>query len=316
MQNVWIAFMNVKFLLFSLGLFLFGCEKFQTYQEKLKQMPSLSISVVDGAGRQLTFSAPPKRLAVLSPDVAEIISYYGKSSDVVVASSLCEPFFSNEVPILSVFPTLQIEDIHAFHPDLILAGGFYFDTTLIHAIQELQLPLFYFHPLSMDDLLQQLYMLGVLFEKKELAKRLRDSLQSEIQRIQKATERAARYKCLFYIDVAKGTVIGGRHLVNSLLTVCHVENLANSPYAYATIQPEDLVQSGVEILFIPDGSLEEFNNLLFAYPQLADLPAVRQNQVIQYHPESVFIYSPRVMDALAYLLSVIHPHIYGELFSH
>lgn len=303
---------------FFFSLFLFSCQELQspkTYERQLEQMPSLSISVVDGAGRKLTFSSPPKRLAVLSPDVAEVISYYGKANNVVVTTSLCQSYFPN-TPTLYVFPSLEIQDISEFRPDLVLAGGFYFDTTIISAIRDLNYPIYYFNPTSINDLLHQLYMIGLLLDMPEQAKKLMDSLAKEIKRIQNATDSTARYKVLFYIDVQKGTVIGGRHLVSSFLEICHVENLANSPYAYATIQPQDLLQSGVEIIFIPDGSMEEFNNLLLTYPQLAELPAIKQNQVIQYDPETVFIYSQRITESIAYLLSAIHPHVYGKLYAH
>ncbi len=154
-----------------------------------------SVTVVDDAGRSVTVSGVPTRIVVLGPSVMDILFRLGLRSDVVgvdggpaSAGGVLDDYTPGQVanwslgnlPVITWNPTLDVEEVLALNPDLVVAGSG-FSLSQLETLQATDgIPCLYLNPPTLSGIEYDVSILGAVTRTNASAQALNEQMEASM----------------------------------------------------------------------------------------------------------------------------------------
>lgn len=148
---------------------------FSPHSNSSSSTGSGAITVVDDAGRSVTVKGTPTRIIVLGPSVMDILFRLGLRADVVgvdggppSAGGVLDDYTPGQVanwslgslPVITWNPTLDVEEVLALDPDLVLAGSG-FSLSALESLQSTYgIPCLYLNPPTLSGIEYDVTLVG------------------------------------------------------------------------------------------------------------------------------------------------------------
>jgi iron complex transport system substrate-binding protein len=274
------------------------------------------VTVVDDAGRKLTFDRAPERIISLSPGHTETVYALGLG-DKLVAADLYSTYPAEAKPKakLNNYPNPNVEELVALKPDLILSlieGDEFLKTMDARHIPTLRL-----FPSTVDGTYRDLELIGQVTGTADKAAAIVAAMQEKQASIVAKTKDAPRPRVLYELDATDPTkpwVAGTGGFYGALVPMAGGKNVFDDIKLDASqVSTEQIIARDPEIVILSDAT-SPFNAqtpaMVLARPGWSKITAVRTKKVIPVDPDAMTRPGPRLIDGLEQLAKVIHPELF------
>jgi iron complex transport system substrate-binding protein len=279
--------------------------------------PPAPLTITDQLGRTVTLkTATPRRIVSLAPSHTETIYALGIADRLAAVTDYCNyPPEAKEKPSIGGFSTPNIEEIVAMEPDLILATGIHEDKVILQ-LESKGLTVVAVNPMTIDDVIESITLVGKVTGAAEQAADLLDDMQ---KRIKAVTDKTAglnddeKPRVLFVVWHDPLMAAGSATLHDELIRMAGGINIAGDLEDYADISLEAVLTANPQVIIAGIG-MGSGEDLPFQYlntePRLEDTDARRDNSIYPINQDLVGRPGPRVVKALEQFAEFIHPELF------
>lgn len=285
---------------FLLLAFLAGCGKKNS--ETVTNLPekpgSTKITVTDDLGRKLEIPAEPKRIMALSAAMTEMLYAVVPDSLIVGRTQVCNyPEAALKKPVVNSFP-LDLEGLLALKPDLIFTEDGITSMETVAKIEELGIPVYFQKYDKVEDVFRGLTDIGKIMQHEARAKKLTDSLQTELNAIGNAVKTQELKRALVIINNDPIYVYGRNSLMTDKIKWAGGENALQETFRQQSPQltREYVLQLNPDFIF---GISQQQNQAFFRlYPELQKVIAYKNNRIFALTDDLASRPSPRIVESI------------------
>jgi iron complex transport system substrate-binding protein len=271
---------------------------------------SATRTFVDEAGREVTFSFPPKRIVSLAPNITEILFSLGLDEEIVGVSIHCNfPEKAKTRVRVGSYISLDFERITSLKPDLIIATGAGNTREMVDRLEKLGFTTYVIFPKNFRDILQSIAHIGQAVNREKEARGIIEGMRKRSQRVIELTKDLPRPKVFIQIGDAPIVTVGKGSFANDLIRLAGGENIAGKEKeVYPRFGMEEMLKRSPEVIVIssmnPKG---DYQKTLQEWAHWKTLPAVKNGRIHLIDSDLLDRPSPRIIDGLEELARVLHP---------
>jgi iron complex transport system substrate-binding protein len=264
----------------------------------------------DEVGREVTFAFPPKRIVSLAPNVAEILFGLGLDKEIVGVSIHSNfPEKAKSKVRVGSYIHLDFEKIASLHPDLIVATGAGNTRGMVDRLGKLGFQTYVIYPKNFRDILQSIAHIGQVVDRKEEARSIIDGMRKRCERVMELTKGLPRPKVFIQIGDVPIVTVGKGSFADDLIRLAGGENIAGKKNeVYPRLGREEILKRSPEVIVIssmnPTG---DYQKILQEWTRWKTIPAVKNGRIHLIDSDLLDRPSPRIIDGLEELASVLHP---------
>jgi iron complex transport system substrate-binding protein len=275
------------------------------------------VTVTDDAGTELTLDAAPERIVSLAPSSTEIVCALEACDRLVGVTDFDDyPAEVADIDDVVINAQVDVERVVAAEPDLVIAAGNEITPSAVIAqLVELDLPVLVLYPESLDEVYDDIRLVGTLLDAQDGADELIAGMEDRVDAVVEAVADADRPRTLYEVFYAEGSTYtaGEGSFLASLIDLAGGEPVTGD--AQGLIGSEDLVASDPQLILLGTASYdptladaEAAQTAVAGRPGWADLSAVADGRVVPYTDDIVTTRpGPRIVDGLEALARAIHP---------
>lgn len=272
------------------------------------------LTVTDGLGRQVTLPAPPRRIVSLAPKNTELVFALGAGDRLVGVTTYCNyPPEAAELPKVGGFTSssISLEQVLGLRPDLVLCAGELHRPTM-EQLEPLHVPVLALGAESLRELYAELELLGAVLGRGSEAKRLIESMQQRVERVQdrlRDLPPEQRLKVFYQVWEDPLTAAGPASYLGELIALAGGENIVSAADApYLRISEEELLVRNPDVIIAPSmGTFRSDREQLLRRPAWQNLRAVQTGRVYVLDGDLVSRCGPRLIDALETVARQLSP---------
>ncbi len=271
-----------------------------------------SRELVDQVGRKVEFAEPVTRVVSLAPSLTETSYEVGGGDFLVGATRFATfPAAAARLPRVGSYVNLDIEKIVKLKPQLCLATKDGNPKAAVERLESLGIPVYVFDPKSLEDVVDTVVRLGEIYGMEGQAAALVSGYQRRLDKVALQLEGVKdRPRVFFQIDAQPIFSAGADTFLHQLLVRSGAVNLAADRSGYPRYSWEELLVMKPDVVLLASMgggySEQELRARWEAWPQV---PAVKQNRLHIVDADLFDRPSPRLIDALEYLVVLLHPEL-------
>jgi len=281
--------------------------------------PSPPGNVVDDLGRTINIDEIPQRIISLAPSNTEILFALGLSESVVGVTEYCNyPEAAIAKPKVGGFTTVDIEKVVSLEPDLVLATHVH-SKTAIPALEKLGLTVLALAQASLDEVMNNITLVGKITGQDKQASQLVDSLRTRIESIANKTRSLApnqRPRVLYLTWHDPLITAGTETLIDDIISKAGGQNIAYDLSGNKAIALETVIHRDPQVIIASIG-MGTGEDLPWQYvknePRLKNTGALLNNRVYKIDGDLAHRAGPRIVDALEQMAQFIHPELFEEI---
>jgi len=299
---------NLIFILLTLaGLLWAGCAS-----------PPPPGNVVDDLGRTINIEQIPQRIVSLAPSNTEILFALGLDEEVVGVTEFCSyPEEAEAKPKVGGFSNVDIERVVSLQPDLVLATHIH-GNVAIPALEKLGLTVLALAPESVDEVLDNLMLVGKITGQDKEAPKLVDSLRERVEAVTSKTQDLTpdQIPRVLYLSWHDPMWTAGKNtFADDIISKVGGQNIAYDLSGHKVIDLETVIYRDPQVIIASVG-MGSGEDLTWQYvndePRLKSTEALMNNRVYKIENDLTGRGGPRLVEALEKMAQFIHPEFFGE----
>ncbi|MCS7250174.1 MAG: helical backbone metal receptor [candidate division WOR-3 bacterium] len=252
-------------------------------------------------------ASPPKdnqiRVVSLSPAVTEIIFALNCEKYLVGNTIYCDfPEKAKEIYKVGDMINPSIERIAKLKPTIVFLT-YPLQKNIDEKLKTLNIRTFNSSPKSLNEMFEEIIKIGEIFNKKERAEKLVESLKKELDEIRKLKK---RLKVYIEINTNPPITIGKNSFLNDLLENIGVENIfADKVTDYPIVKQEEIILKNPDYIIIlhPKSKAKEIASRL----GFEKVKAVRFGKIVDnLNPDYFLRNSPRIIEGAKILVNLLN----------
>ncbi|PWW03261.1 iron complex transport system substrate-binding protein [Paenibacillus cellulosilyticus] len=269
------------------------------------------LTVKDATGKEITFEKAPQKIVSTSPAETEMLFALGLNDQIVGVSDYDNyPEEAKSKTKVGGVVEPNTEAIVAAGSDLVVSGISISEEALNH-LNSLGLTVFASDPKSVDDVLNEILLLGQITDKQPEATALVDQMKADIQKVKDAAATVTDKKKM-YIEFSPGWTVGSGEFMDELITLAGGINIASDVAGWYQINEEKIVADNPDvILYTLDGmdsdSGKTIDQLIYSRAGWDQIQAVKDKQVIGVDGNLLSRPGPRITQGLLAISNALYP---------
>ncbi|MFV9629644.1 MAG: ABC transporter substrate-binding protein [Methanosarcinales archaeon] len=272
------------------------------------------ITVSDNFGSEVIIKESPQRIVSLSPCNTEILFAVG-AGDQVVGGTTYDTYPPEAVNLSKIggFSTVDIEAVVNLTPDLVLAEYGNGEET-VNALMNLNLTVVSLNPKTLDDILDNILLVGKITGNDESSLLLTTDMKQKIENIGAQTKDipdSNKPTVLYIVWHDPMYAAGTGSYPNDLLTIAGGMNIVDEE-GWPIIDLEQIIDRNPEII-ICSGMGSGSYTIMEAITEnevLSTVDAIKNNKVYPISdPDVMELAGPRIVEGLTELYGYIEPEI-------
>lgn len=265
-----------------------------------------ALEVVDDSGKQITLAAPAQRIISLAPHVTEQLFAIGAGDKIVGAVDYSDyPEAAKAIPRVGGYSRLDLEQILALKPDLIVGWLSGNNTQQLERLETLGFTVYRSEPRHLDDIAEGMARLGVLTGTRPQADKQAVLFRSKVATLRTAAEGRIPRSVFYQIWNRPLMTVNGEHLINEVITLCGGRNIfAGLPVLTPTVSEEAVIAADPEII-IASGMGQERPEWLDDWRQWPQLQAVKSERLYVINPSIIQRATPRLLEGAEVMCGLI-----------
>ncbi|MDA0683603.1 MAG: helical backbone metal receptor [Bacteroidetes bacterium] len=298
------------FLLFGL---LTGCQSGSEPGSEDLNGHSLTdrVIVIDGLGRELSFTSPPSRIVSIAPSATEILVAAGGLDRLVGVTNVDDyPPEIAGLPVFSALP-LDIESVAAMDPDLVMASDQVNDPNHVELFTALGIPIFYQEAGSWAGIRSALLDVSMILGTEDVARKTVDSLDARISALKQMTSSAEPVTGIFLVSDVTSYSFGQGSYALDLMEWAGITPLTREFDTPAPVLSDEWVlMANPDVIIGTFGDGFTIEDLLEHHPAWSSLDAVRLGRVYAVDGDSILRPGPRNVLAVEQMARLVFPEYF------
>lgn len=282
--------------------------------------PVFPMNVTDDIGRQVTIEKLPERIVSLGPSITEILFALGLGGRIVGVTDYCDyPEEAKAKPRIGGFSIPDLEKLVAAKPDLVLAADIN-KKVGVPAMEKVGLTVVTLAPKTLDDLLNNIILVGQITGKNREASQLVARLKERIGAVTMKTEALGEKQRprVFYVVWHDPIWSTGREtFVNDLIVKAGGINVfADEFEQFRVVSLEAVIAKNPQVIIISGmGTIGDLiYNSIKGEARLNTVEAIVKNRVYKISDSDLIERpGPRIVDGLEEVAKLIHPEMFGPV---
>ncbi|TVY07722.1 cobalamin-binding protein [Paenibacillus cremeus] len=273
------------------------------------------LKIKDATGKEFTFAKAPERIASVSPAETETLYALGLGDKVVGVSDFCDyPAEVKSKPKLGSIVKPNEEALIAANADLIMTGVS-MPTPTVEKLRELKVNLFKVEPKTIDDIINNIKLMGQIFDRQEQAEKLAASMEADRKKVADAVKDVKpEQKKKVFIEISPGWTVGKGEFIDELITAAGGVNVASSEKGYVQLSEEKVIAANPQVILYPknlvdDSSKKNMDQLIRARSGWNQIDAVKNNKLVGVDDNMMSRPGPRITAALVEFAKGIYPDL-------
>jgi iron complex transport system substrate-binding protein len=270
------------------------------------------ILLVDDYGRTIKLDKTPERIVSAAPTPTEILFAVG-AGDLVVGVDDYSDYPAEVANITKVGSyTLSTEVIISLQPDLVVSSDLV-PISQLELLEDNGIPFVVLATRTLDDVLKDVRLVGILTGHVEEANDLADSLEARIDAVTEKTMAIDVVKPRVYVEYYPYWTYGPGSFGNDLIALAGGMNIAeNATSEYPMLSSEFIIAEDPEIIVYTVGYMTTTTA-----EEISDragwdgITAVVNDDIYSMDDNLVSRYGPRIVDGLEELASLLHPELFA-----
>jgi len=274
-------------------------------------LPAAALTVTDDTGVVVSFNSTPSRIISLSPANTEILAALGLEDHITGVTDACDypPEIMNK-PKIGGFSSISLEKVAAAKPDLVVAAHLTPSGT-VSRLRDLGIPIVVLAPGNIDDIINDIRIVGEISGTKERAESLGGNLTRRLSAVAPVPGSASRPVVAHVVWYDPLYISGNGTLQNDVIVRAGGINAFAGRNGWVTVSLEEFRAINPDIILVnggngmgkkgPDAILETFQN----DPRYAALTAVHEGHIYAVDADIISRPGPRIVDAVEEIASLI-----------
>ena len=235
--------------------------------------------------------AAPQRIVSLTPHITEMLYAIGAGSQVVATDQASDyPDIVKTLPKVANYQSLNSESLLMVKPDLVIVWGST-QTMMQQQVKALGIPLLLLKSQQLDDLPQELRLLGEKTGHTEQANLLAAQIADKFAFYRQRSQQHPRIKAFYQLWYPPLTTVANGSYIQEIMSMCGAENpFADSKAPYPQLSEEAVLAADPQVIFATQHGSDLQHWL--KCPQLA---AVKQKHLYLLKADWLHRLSPRVL---------------------
>jgi len=269
-----------------------------------------SLKLEDEVGREVIFPFPPKRIVSLAPNITEILFSLGLDEEIVGVSIHCNfPAKAKSKARVGSYIRLDFEKITSLNPDLIIATAAGNTRDMVDRLWKLGFPTYVIYPKNFNDILKNIAHIGQVVNREKEARVIIEGMRKRSERVIELTKGLPRPKVFIQIGDVPIVTVGKGSFADDLIRLAGGENTAGKDKeVYPRFGMEEILKRSPEVIVIssmnPRG---DYQKIIQEWNRWKTIPAVKNGRIHLIDSDLIDRPSPRIIDGLEELASVLHP---------
>ena len=278
-----------------------------------KSENAFALTITDDYGEKVTIPNNIQRIVSLSPSTTEILFAVGLGDKIVGIDEYSDyPEETKGITKIGSYLTPNLEIIVSLKPDLVFVS----DMTSkddVENLKEKGLIVVALAPITIDEIIQDIRLVGAISDNAAEANNLADSLEERIDLVTSKTNNSNLDRPRVYIEYFPYWTYGPGSFGNDLISMAGGTNIAASTATeYPEITTEFIVASNPEIIILTIGPMTSTSvEDIITRIGWDSLDAIKNDEIFTIDDNIISRPGPRMVNALERLAEIIHP----ELFS-
>lgn len=269
------------------------------------------VTVIDDLGRTITIEGKVERIISLAPSNTEILFALGLGQRVVGVTKYCNyPLEAQEIEKIGSLRELSYETIVQLEPDLILAASLT-NQEVLTKLEEIGLLVVVLDPVDIDDILDNIQLVGLLTGSEEQAEKLVAELSLKRADLAAILENVTDKPRVYFEIDSKLYTVAEDSFMGSLLNLAGGANIAaDSLDPYPQFSSEEIIARDPEIIILADVDWGVTPEMVMERPGWTGITAVQNEAVYPIDRDMLTRAGPRIIDGLEALAKIIHPELF------
>ncbi|MDH3365185.1 MAG: ABC transporter substrate-binding protein [Thermoplasmata archaeon] len=270
------------------------------------------ILLVDDYGRTIKLDKIPERIVSAAPTPTEILFAVG-AGDLVVGVDDYSDYPAEVSNITKVGSyTLSTEVIISLQPDLVVSSDLV-PISQLELLEDRGIPFVVLATRTLDDVLKDIRLVGILTGHVEEANDLADSLEERIDAVTEKTMAEDVVKPRVYLEYYPYWTYGPGSFGNDLIALAGGMNIAeNTTSEYPMLSSEFIIAQDPEIIVYTIGYMTTTTaEEISSRSGWSGITAVVSGDIYSMDDNLVSRYGPRIVDGLEELASLLHPDLFA-----
>lgn len=265
-----------------------------------------ALQVVDDSGKPVTLKAPAQRIVSLAPHITEQLYAIGAGDLLVGAVDYSDyPEAARALPRVGGYSRLDLEQILALKPDLIVGWQSGNSSQQLERIEALGLVLYRSEPRYLDAIASSMERLGILTGKEVTATEQAIQFRQRLAVLRRAARVRAPRTLFYQIWNRPLMTVNGEHLIDEVITLCGGRNIfVDLPVLTPVVSEEAVIAADPEII-IASGMGQERPEWLDDWRKWPQLRAVRSNALYSIDPNIIQRATPRLLDGIEVMCRLV-----------
>jgi iron complex transport system substrate-binding protein len=274
--------------------------------------PAFPLTLVDDEGNEVVLEAEPQRIVSLTPASTETLFAIGAGERVVATTDFDDyPPEAVDLPDVASYTAVDVEKIVGLEPDLVVAGGNYFnDPEALARLRGLGIPVLVVYAATVEAVLDDVRLIGLAAGNGPEAETLAASMAADIDAVAAATADLVRPRTFYEID-ATGEIYGPADdsFLEEMIVLAGGDPITTGSTTAFNIPLERLVEADPEVIVLGDANYGVSPEIVAARPGWDGMTAVLAGAVRPVNDTVVTRPGPRLTEGLRALAQAIHPDL-------
>jgi iron complex transport system substrate-binding protein len=262
---------------------------------------SAEIRVTDDVGAEVVLAQPARRIVSLAPHLTEQLFAIGAGERIIATTDFADyPSAARALPRVGRAHSVDLEQVAAARPDLIVIWGSGFPPATQAALRRLGVPLYVDEPSTLDGIAASMLRLGRLTAA-PAAETVAQRYRAAISRLRERYAGRREISVFYQVWPQPLMTLGGRHVISEALRVCGARNVFEK---LAPVAPQVAVEAVLAadpqmIVTAEPGGVDR--GALAMWQRFAEQRAVAGGHLVTINAERINRHTPRLADELALL---------------
>lgn len=268
------------------------------------------LSLTDDEGTTINLSGSPQAIVSLTPATTELLFALGAGDRLRGRTNYDDyPPQASALPIVATYEGVQIEDVVAIRPDLVIAGGNNFTSAAdVTRLRELGIPVLVVYGADVDGVLADIRLVGKAVGAEQPAERVVGAIQARIDEVTNAVAGLDRPRTFYEIgNVPDIYGPAPNSFVADMVSLAGGDPITTTDPQVFSISLERLVTLDPQVIVLGDAAYGVCPGGVAGRAGWAGMTAVRDGQVRPVDDTIVTRPGPRLGEGLAALALTIHP---------
>lgn len=266
-------------------------------------VPAFSYELKDDLGNVWQFDSPPQRIVSLAPSITEDLFAIGAGPQLVGVTEYSNfPEEAKKLPRVGSL-NLQYEVILSLHPD-VLIGDPVLTSKSFDKLKSLNLKVVALRTQKIEDIPITLKKLGEIAGREKEAQQTIAEMTEKMSQLDSRTSGLSRPRVFLEVWDRPLMTTGSDTFLGELIEMAGGDNVAKGiAEAWGQISEEVVIEKNPQIVLLLTSKKQDF----LSRPAWKETSAAKTGQIYELNRELYSQPSPRIVDALQQLVSIIHP---------